>query len=690
MSKRSEYTILVSFAVLAVGLGFWGYALAGSAFSPSSPDVYPWPAGDYTSKTVHSLFTLTWMGAAHCLMSSIGLIRFYDLFQPWKDPWQLVVAQFAVPGVALLSAGQLFLVGLRKNIRTAMARHKADHVVVCGVGDVGMQVIQNLRGAGHQIVAVDLLADSPSTATCEKSGVPVLQGDAKNPQVLLAAGIRRAQTVIMSTGSDTENMDIALQIKSLYAEQPTFKQSGIQALALVRNDWMHKRLIGSDAGSLGSDHVDLRLFNPFTNAARMLINHLYLPPAPEFEARTFVVIGFGAYGREIAQHLIRACPVGLGAMLKILVFDQNAAQVGEQFPIAYPVAAQVAAFKFVTASVAPGSPDIHRIVEEKLEAAEPLLGVAVALGDDETSLCAALEVRSLLDCTGHLHVPVYVRLEHYRRLGELVREIESVARFGDRLQVFGTLEETLNPEVLLGSRLDAFAQELHEDYRRRSQAQINPQANVPWYELPEFMKMSNRWRADHTPLLLQLAGIRVAASVQSPAVTILSTQQIETLAQLEHRRYTIERQLIEWRRAAQRVSTHLEPWELLPEEYKEWNRREVARLPEIMAGLGMELRPVHTLRLYGGGLPAAAQELEKMLASPRFGDVCVIADLDDAEAVRLGTRALALPSLSLWLLSNAEPPEFFTRKVRSDAAWRNALVQRANGWARRERVVLGA
>ncbi len=42
-------------------------------------------------------------------------------------------------------------------------------------------------------------------------------------------------------------------------------------LAQLRNDWMHKRLIGSDKGSMGSSKVDLRLFNPFMNAARMLI-----------------------------------------------------------------------------------------------------------------------------------------------------------------------------------------------------------------------------------------------------------------------------------------------------------------------------------------------------------------------------------------------------------------------------------
>ena len=201
----------------------------------------------------------------------------------------------------------------------------------------------------------------------------------------------------------------------------------------------------------------------------MLVKHLHLPPSPEFEARAFVIVGFGAYGREIALHLIRSSPVALGQRFKIVIFDQDADAAREKFAVTNPTATELAALEFVNASVTPGSPDLARVIEPRLESAGPLLGVALALGDDEISLCAALEMRSLLDRNGHLHVPVYVRLEYYRRLGELVRSIENISSFSDRLQIFGTLEETLSPEVLFGSQLDAFAQALHEDYRQRSQ-----------------------------------------------------------------------------------------------------------------------------------------------------------------------------------------------------------------------------
>ncbi|MGO8756549.1 MAG: potassium channel family protein [Terracidiphilus sp.] len=675
MDKRFEKIVLFAFAMLALGLGFWGYARVGSGYT----------AGD----AWHPAVPFTFIEAVRCLICSIGLLRLYDLFQPGRDPWQLVVAQIMVPGIAAVSAAQLFLTGVRKNFRTAMARRKTNHVIVCGLGDVGMQIVENLRAAHNHVVAIDLQGDSPHAATCENSGVPVLQGDAKNPQVLLAAGLRRAEAAVVATGSDSENMDIALQIKAFYSRPAYLKTDRFEVLVRLRNDWMHKRLIASDKASLGSADVDLSLFNPFTAAARMLIRRLHLPPGPEFEARTFVLVGFGAYGREIALHLIRLSPVALGRTLRILVFDQDADAAKEEFSFANPAAAETAGLEFISASVAPGSPDFTHVVERKLESAGPLLGIALALGDDEVSLGAALEMRSLLDRNGYLYIPIYVRLEHYRRLGELVREIEKISCFADRLQIFGTLEETLGTDVLFGLKLDAFAQALHEDYRHRSQATINPQANVPWHELPEFMKMSNRWRADHTPLLMELAGLHLVRDLQPPSASPFGAGEIDQLAELEHRRYTIERRLVESRFGmAKRQGARMPQWSELNDEQKEWNRKEIARLPEIMAGLGVEIHSVRTVRLYGKSLQAASAELNRLLAEPASAHVCLIVDLDDPEAVQAAALSLSLPSLSLWLFSREEPREFSLRKPQAQPGDRALLIQRANGWSPRDRVTL--
>lgn len=705
MAKRAKFWGFICGAIIAVSIGWWGFARAGSDFSPEpgmpngiwNPLAHRHQSAIYLLKqNAQREKVSTRLEALHCLFSAVGLLRFYDLFQPLEAPWQLIVAQFLVPGVALFGASAVFIVGVQKNLRTALARHKTGHTVVCGIGDVGMQVVQNLNAAGEEVVAVDLHGNSPHAATCEKSGVLLVQGDAKNREVLVAAGVHHAQKAILSTGSDSENMDIALQIQSMYAGNAKLKPGKIQVLAELRSDWMHKRLLGADMSLMGAAGVDLRLFNPFTDAARMLIKRLHLQPSPEFTAQTFVLIGFGAYCREIALHLIRSSPVALnkpGASqdrkLKILVFDEKADEARERFALTNPAALEWASLEFVSAAVAEGSPDLVRTVLPRLKEAGPLLGAAVALGDDQVSLSGALEVRTLLDHLGDFSVPIYVRLEHYRRLGELVRSVESVSSFSDRVQIFGTLEETLSPGVLLDSKLDVFAQALQAEYRSRPKEVKNPKADKDWPELSEFYKMSNRWRADHTPLLMELAGMHVA-HVVSPAIATLSDNTIDLLAQLEHRRYRIERRMNENRpRAEWADDPNLREWEKLDPAGQQYNRDEVKKLPAIMAGLGIELRPVRAVHIYGDRLAEAANEIDRLAADSQTAHFNLFVDLDLDDAIRLAGRALGLnlPSLSLWLVSKNVPEEFSIRKPPKGApAERPAVIQRASGWAPKDRL----
>ena len=110
--KRLEGATLVGFALFAVWLGFWGYARAGSNFTSDSPVPFE-PYNAYPLFRQGS----AWLEAIRCLISSVGLVRLPDLFQPGRAPWQLVIAQIAVPGIALVFVVQLILVGMRKNLR---------------------------------------------------------------------------------------------------------------------------------------------------------------------------------------------------------------------------------------------------------------------------------------------------------------------------------------------------------------------------------------------------------------------------------------------------------------------------------------------------------------------------------------------------------------------------------------------
>jgi hypothetical protein len=232
MKKHSEIVWLAAVAVIVVAIGTWGFALCGIDY----------PGGNAPRVPVNVRDPLLLFD---CFLSSLGLIRLFNLYFPVRDCWQLVFAQVAVPGLALFSAARLLIAGVRKGLQRALASRKSNHAIVCGIGDAGMQVVQNLHEAGFEVVAVDKNKDQGNLAACEHRGVPTVHGIASDERVLHAAGLRKAAAVILTTGSDGENLEIAAMLEASGLMDRGPGRPRLRVMAEIRNGWMHKRLIAS-------------------------------------------------------------------------------------------------------------------------------------------------------------------------------------------------------------------------------------------------------------------------------------------------------------------------------------------------------------------------------------------------------------------------------------------------------------
>ena len=563
---NTVYVALV--VVLVLGLGVWGYSIcppeaAGACTLPAWPD----------RLALASRFFLRASGPL-----------------PWAHPpWQMLVAQylapFVLPFVALLATLRIALANMRRDVRLALARGKRRHFVVCGLGETGTQVVQNLTAAGKDVVVVERDGDSPHAVGLEHAGVPVLRGDAADIAVLRQAGLARASAVVLSTGQDTVNVDIALRIRESLGKQ--VRRRPLTVLIELRDEWLFGRIIEHDREPLGTPAVELRPFNTYEDAARLLIKTLRPQPVDDGATRPVFLFGFGRMGREVLLHLLRAAPVPLGATTRLLVFDRDAKNLGARFGLATPVAGELAQLEFVDSALDTGAPEAWDVLERRLEADAPL-ALMVCLPDDGNTLHLALELRSRLDKRGHMDIPVFVRLQQHQRLGAFASEIERIEPYRDRLRVFGALEELLQPGILVGWRLDTLARAYHEHYLK------SQPGGPPWEQLPEQFRISNRRAADHVSVKLAQLGLNMVRS-ESPRLLVFSTGETEVLAQLEHRRWFIERRLLGWthgemRDDAQRRNPILLEWERLPEEARARNREATGALPQILARAGFEIR----------------------------------------------------------------------------------------------------
>jgi voltage-gated potassium channel len=83
------------------------------------------------------------------------------------------------------------------------------HVIVCGLGQVGSAIVDDLARSGHEVVAVDQRDDQGGIP----DGVRVLTGDATDDAVLDRAGLAHASTLVLAMDADASNVFVALSAR---------------------------------------------------------------------------------------------------------------------------------------------------------------------------------------------------------------------------------------------------------------------------------------------------------------------------------------------------------------------------------------------------------------------------------------------------------------------------------------------
>jgi len=90
--------------------------------------------------------------------------------------------------------------------------HLRDHVVLCGYGRVGRGIVPLLRGRSP-VVVVDRGADNVVEA--QDAGLLAVVGDTTDDDVLRAAGITRAATLVVSVQTDADAISTVLSARAL-------------------------------------------------------------------------------------------------------------------------------------------------------------------------------------------------------------------------------------------------------------------------------------------------------------------------------------------------------------------------------------------------------------------------------------------------------------------------------------------
>lgn len=119
--------------------------------------------------------------------------------------------------VALITSfvTNFFLSGAANRMRAERIAERAhDHVIVCGLGTVGFEIVRDLSERKVQVIVLDNSPDSGAVRLLE-GRVPVIFGDATSEEALLRAGILRARALIACLSDDAKNLEIGLSAQTL-------------------------------------------------------------------------------------------------------------------------------------------------------------------------------------------------------------------------------------------------------------------------------------------------------------------------------------------------------------------------------------------------------------------------------------------------------------------------------------------
>ncbi|MBW4518379.1 MAG: NAD-binding protein [Scytolyngbya sp. HA4215-MV1] len=145
--------------------------------------------------------------------NDIGVEKSSDALKLFTILTMLVGAAIIGLSYALLND---FILGTRfDHVWEAARVPQQNHYIVCGLGGVGMQIVNHLHSYGYEVVVIEQDTNCRFLSTVRAMRVPVIHGDASLPATLNAANLDGAETLLAVTSNDRANLEIALNAKGL-------------------------------------------------------------------------------------------------------------------------------------------------------------------------------------------------------------------------------------------------------------------------------------------------------------------------------------------------------------------------------------------------------------------------------------------------------------------------------------------
>jgi Trk K+ transport system NAD-binding subunit len=172
----------------------------------------------------HRVFHDSWIDAAYFVVTTMTTTGYGDL-TPHRDHLAEVLAAMALMLGGITFSGLFIAFGASLLTRIQWVKmqglrpvRRRGHIIVCGAGSIGSEVIGLLLALGKGLVVVEAAPDPALVERAREERFDLLTGDASRDETLDLCGLEAADALVALTNVDTLNLEIALGAR---ARNPT-------------------------------------------------------------------------------------------------------------------------------------------------------------------------------------------------------------------------------------------------------------------------------------------------------------------------------------------------------------------------------------------------------------------------------------------------------------------------------------
>lgn len=495
----------------------------------------------------------------------------------------LAVAAILGPVTFYGALGSLFWVLLADQRTAWKLRRARNHLVVIGYGATGRErALEHAHDQGR-VVAIEAEPSDAAAAHARTHGVLLVEGDARDARVLARARLERAASVVIATGDDTRNLELA--------------RSVVERLEKTRSRSVHVSIQNPLLRrALAAGHLppSIDIFSIEDLAAYALCESARFFEIADLlgQRRVHVVlVGFVPAAIHLAAQVVRTGRVMGMDEPAVTLLSAHPEEARNALRLAYPGMDAVADARSLHYHPLAHPADDAALMGE-VEKAGAVTAVVTFEESGFDPLANALAVREAGRRTGHWQAPIFFAAAAGEPFRAIERPLRGTKRYSEVLQSFDTSAELST--VRRTRERDRVARAVHERYLRIHREERGRGANASaageamqeWDQLAASYRQANRRAADHVPAKLVSAGCIVP---EGPTHLSIDTDQIvkspllESLAELEHEVWMIDRKLDGWRAGpvrddATRIHNLLVPYAELSEPMKELDRDQIRTL----------------------------------------------------------------------------------------------------------------